>query len=424
MPALRSSSFSARPSPYAFAKASSASRGHAGSTSPSSYTEMPSVTHRGTRWFDSWSVNTWASSCHMVACQLNSPGFRDRGESWVTTDPKLAPSAPSSPGMPAVRTAKSSCLGKIRIRDGAARVDAVAASHLRERPRDQRPGVEPEHRRFVGVHPDGRHAALLRLEPVERVEDPQQVQRHQVGPIAAERRVEHAARLGLGAKPQQVHAEVGVGRHVRRLERHGSAPERHGLVEAVLAGRVGGDGAVGVAACRVDGERPGDLGFVLRRPPGNPGDGCQQRVRLRASRVDGENAVDGRLRLGRLVRRRARFRRRTGGHRRARDRSRGRGRRQRQRQPGRRPPERARGRPAPAPSCRRPGLRGGTTSPPRPAGASRRRTCPTRCSPPRRSSARQRRRGRASWRSASGRARGRRARRAAVHRRSHRRGSR
>ena len=76
---------------------------------------MPSVTHRGTRWFESCSVNTWASSCHMVACQLNSPGLRERGESWVTTDPKLAPSAPSIPGRPAVRTAKSSCLGKIWI---------------------------------------------------------------------------------------------------------------------------------------------------------------------------------------------------------------------------------------------------------------------------------------------------------------------
>ncbi len=200
-----------------------------------------------------------------------------------------------------MRTAKSSCFGKISDRDGAARVDAVAAAHLRERPGSERPGIEPEHRDFVWVHPDDRHAALPRLEAVERVEDPQQVQRHHVVRIPAERGVEHATRLGLRTQAQQVHPEVGVRRHVRRLERDGPAPERHGFVEAVLAGRVGRNGAVGVAARRVDGERAGGLGFILRRPPGNPRDGRQQRVRLRASRVDCEHAIHGRLRLGRLV---------------------------------------------------------------------------------------------------------------------------
>ena len=60
-------------------------------------------------------------------------------------------------------------------RDRALRVDAVAAAHLGERLRGERPGVEPEHGRLVGVHADGRDVALLRLEPVERVEHLQEV---------------------------------------------------------------------------------------------------------------------------------------------------------------------------------------------------------------------------------------------------------
>ena len=41
-----------------------------------------------------------------------------RGESSVTTFPKHAPSAPTNPGRPIVRTAKSSCFGNISTRIG------------------------------------------------------------------------------------------------------------------------------------------------------------------------------------------------------------------------------------------------------------------------------------------------------------------
>ena len=40
------------------------------------------------------------------------------GESIVTTRPKQAPSAPIIPGRPTLRTAKSSCFGKISMRIG------------------------------------------------------------------------------------------------------------------------------------------------------------------------------------------------------------------------------------------------------------------------------------------------------------------
>ncbi len=91
---------------------------HSGRARRSSNTEMPSVSHRGTRLPDICSVITCASSCHSVSPQLNSPGVRARGESSVTTRPKQAPSAPIMPGSPMVRTAKSSCLGNISMRSG------------------------------------------------------------------------------------------------------------------------------------------------------------------------------------------------------------------------------------------------------------------------------------------------------------------
>jgi hypothetical protein len=53
-----------------------------------------------------------------VACQLKSSGCLALGESMVTTRPKHAPSAPTIPGRPSVRTAKSSWRGKISIRIG------------------------------------------------------------------------------------------------------------------------------------------------------------------------------------------------------------------------------------------------------------------------------------------------------------------
>ena len=84
----------------------------------SSNTEVPSLSQRGSRLPDSCSVITCAISCHSVSPQLNVPGSRAVGESSVTTRPKHAPSAPSMPGSPSVRTAKSSCRGNISTRIG------------------------------------------------------------------------------------------------------------------------------------------------------------------------------------------------------------------------------------------------------------------------------------------------------------------
>ena len=115
------------------AKVTSISRPHAARARVSSHTEMPSVSQRGTRWFESWMVITCASSCHNVAPQLNSPGGRALGESSVTTLPKQAPSAPIIPGRPTLRTAKSSWRGNISIRIGPVgvkfqRFDRVASA--------------------------------------------------------------------------------------------------------------------------------------------------------------------------------------------------------------------------------------------------------------------------------------------------------
>ncbi len=117
-PSFRVSSFSVLPASSACRKLKSLSRPHSGRPRRSSHTDVPSVSQRGTRLFDICSVMTCASSCHNVSPQWNSPGLRALGESSVTTRPKHAPSAPTMPGSPSVRTAKSSCLGNISIRIG------------------------------------------------------------------------------------------------------------------------------------------------------------------------------------------------------------------------------------------------------------------------------------------------------------------
>ena len=68
---------------------------------------MPSVNQRGTRCLVALKTYTWLSSCHRVLAQWKLPGVRPDGLSIATTLPKVTPSAPK-PGMPMVRTAKSS----------------------------------------------------------------------------------------------------------------------------------------------------------------------------------------------------------------------------------------------------------------------------------------------------------------------------
>ena len=75
--------------------------------SPSSCTARPSVNQRGTRSLVAVRMKTWLISCHNVDPQLKSPGLRAEGLSMATTSPNVTPSAPR-PGMPVVRTAKSS----------------------------------------------------------------------------------------------------------------------------------------------------------------------------------------------------------------------------------------------------------------------------------------------------------------------------
>ena len=87
---------------------------HSGETAVSSCTAMPSVNQRGTWELVSVRVNTWLISCHSVEAQWKLPGGRPEGLSMAMKSRKwplkVTPSAPS-PGMPRVRTAKSSWSG-------------------------------------------------------------------------------------------------------------------------------------------------------------------------------------------------------------------------------------------------------------------------------------------------------------------------
>ena len=117
-PPFRSRSDSTSPRLRFDANSRSWSRAQSARARFSSNVDSPSVSHRGTRWFDICRATTWAISCQSVDSQLNSPGLRARGESRVTTLPKQAPSAPIMPGRPRVRTAKWSCWGNTSIRIG------------------------------------------------------------------------------------------------------------------------------------------------------------------------------------------------------------------------------------------------------------------------------------------------------------------
>ena len=145
---------------------------------------MPSVSHRGTRCFDSCSVMTCASSCQSVGSQLKSPGGRACGESSVTTRPKQAPSAPSIPGSPTVRTAKSSCFGNISIRIGPFGVNWYFFSYVLERPLRERPDELAHHRRFLRIELDDEIAVAHDLELVEAVHHHQEIVRRLVERIA------------------------------------------------------------------------------------------------------------------------------------------------------------------------------------------------------------------------------------------------
>ena len=146
----------------------SISRPHCGRARRSSYTEAPSLSHRGSRLFDSCSVMTWAISCHSVSPQLKLPGSRAFGESTVTTRPKQAPSAPIMPGRPSVRTAKSSCFGNISMRIGPFGVNSQRLLSAVERLLGQLRHVLPHHGLLVRMQPNDHVAFADGVERLER----------------------------------------------------------------------------------------------------------------------------------------------------------------------------------------------------------------------------------------------------------------
>src|SRR5262249_59439372 len=91
----------------------------AGSCFPSSYTEIPSLSHRGILLCVLVSVTTWQNSCHRTDSQFEGFSPCDAGLLAVITRPKQTPRNPSAPGRPNVRTANSFRCGKISTITGS-----------------------------------------------------------------------------------------------------------------------------------------------------------------------------------------------------------------------------------------------------------------------------------------------------------------
>ena len=101
----------------------------------SSNTEAPSVSQRGTRWFDSCSVMTCASSCHSVARPVERRrAARARGESSVTTRAEAGAERADHAGQAERAHGEVVVLREHLDQDRPARRDAVAlATELGER---------------------------------------------------------------------------------------------------------------------------------------------------------------------------------------------------------------------------------------------------------------------------------------------------
>ena len=158
---------------------------------------MPSVSHRGTRWFDICSVMTCASSCHSVASHWNSPGPRPRRihrDDAAEAGAERADHARAGRRC-APRSRRAS--GKISIRIGPLRRELVAL-----RAACRAPGARAASRTPAApaLRPCASAARRRRRcdgdELVERVHHLQQVVGDDVERIDLERRFERGARAG------------------------------------------------------------------------------------------------------------------------------------------------------------------------------------------------------------------------------------
>ena len=138
------------------------------------------------------------------------------------------------PGSPAVRTAKSSCFGKISTRIGPFGVNWYFADRVFSASCASGIAYSRSTGASAGIQLEDDVAFADLDELVERVEQRQQVVGDQVVRVDLEGTVERQTRLRLVAGPHQVHAELGMRPRVRRVERHRFAREADGLVEAVV----------------------------------------------------------------------------------------------------------------------------------------------------------------------------------------------
>ena len=233
-PRLSSASGSTSPRSSASAKRSSISRPHSGRARCSSNTEMPSVSQRGMRLCDICSVMTCAISCQSVACQLNVPGRPRARRVERHHAAEAGAERPDHAGQADVAHGEVVVLRKDL--DQHAPVDRVPVpgGERVERPARQRQRVLAQHRRLVGMQAHRHHAVFHGLEPLEAVEQPEQVVGDHVVGIGTEGRVERDAGTGFVAGPKQVHAEIGRRAHVARFDLERLARQAGRGVEAIV----------------------------------------------------------------------------------------------------------------------------------------------------------------------------------------------
>ncbi len=185
-------------------------------------------------------------------------------------------------------------LGKDLDQDAAVDGVPVPRGQRVERLARQRQRVLAQDRRLVGMQPQRHHAVVGGLEPLEVVEQPEQVVGDDVVRIGTKRRVERDARAWLVAGAQQVHAEVGRRADVAGFDLERLARQAGRRVEAVVPRGLRAGEPVDVAVARVDGQHGADQRVEVRGPVVEQRDGRLARQRLEARRIDAEGLLDRR----------------------------------------------------------------------------------------------------------------------------------
>ena len=170
-------------------------------------------------------------------------------------------------------------------------LEAIPRRELLQRLLRQRQRILLHHGGFIRVKLHRDVAVRDRDELVERVEQPQQVERDDVVGVSLERAFERPPRAGFVAGSEQVHADVGTGPHVVTVQLERPACQKDGLVEAIAARRLIARHAVDLAVSGVDGKHARQLRVEVLGTAVYVGHAGERRARLEAGRIDGQRPI-------------------------------------------------------------------------------------------------------------------------------------